>query len=87
MWIYSSFLKICSYIYSSYRSDHCRIDLNHLITKFKQGRGIWKLNNSLLENNILVNKIKDVILTLVQTYACTPYHTDFFLNMNYMKFN
>ena len=38
---------------------------------------IWKLNNSLLENKLLANKIKYKMLILFQTCACTCYHPDF----------
>ena len=51
--------------------------MNLLLTKFKQGRGIWKLNNSLSEDKLLVNMIKDEILLIIQTYSCTPHHPDF----------
>ena len=34
----------------SYRSDHSIIEINISISNFEIGRGIWKINNSLLKN-------------------------------------
>ena len=38
--------------------------------------GLWKMNNSLLQDTAFVNKIKYEILLNIQTY-CTPYRSDF----------
>ena len=53
---------ICSKcnIRTSYRSDHSAIELEIILNKFSCGKGVWKFNNSLLENPNyleLVNKL------------------------------
>ena len=69
-----------SEIKQSYKSDHSPVQLEIFISKTQKGKGIWKLNNSLLldeELNTLINK--EIQLT-VSIYACTPYHPDFIQN-------
>ena len=70
-----------SKIKSSYRSDHAPINLKLIISKHKRGKGNWKLNNSLLSDTVLKNKIEEEIELVVCTYACTPY------NQEYIKHN
>ena len=41
----------------SYRSDHSIIELEILLNKFNHGKGVWKFNNSLLENTKYLNPI------------------------------
>ena len=71
--------KLNSSIKNSYRSDHSPINLQLIISKHKKGKGNWKLNNSLLEENELKIKIEKEIELIISTYACTPY------NLNYIK--
>ena len=62
----------------SYKSDHCLIELEIYTSKTKKGRGIWKINNSLLmDESLFLLKNEEIILT-VSVYACTPYNPDFF---------
>ena len=75
-----------SEIKCSYRSDHSPINLKLNISKHKRGRGNWKLNNSLLLDLELKNKIEKEIELIVSTYACTPYHPEFIKN-NYKELN
>ena len=70
--IYSS-----SSILPSYKSDHSPISLNLFISKHPRGKGIWKLNNSLLQDNELKTKIVEEIELITATYACTPYNPNF----------
>ena len=42
--------------------DHAMIDLYITFTKFERGRGFWKFNNSLLNDCVYVDKIKDTML-------------------------
>ena len=42
-------------------SDHDIIDIKLKLQKHARGRGLWKLNNSLLENKNYMNGIKDII--------------------------
>ena len=46
-----------SKIKSSYKSDHCPIQLEIFISKTIEGKGIWKINNSLLLDEKLTNLI------------------------------
>ena len=64
----------------SYKSDHSPICLKLYISKSSRGMGVWKLNNSLLIDNELVNIITKEIELTVATYACTPYSPDFVKN-------
>ena len=67
-----------SKIKSGYRSDHNPIQLQLYISKTKKGKGVWKINNSLilLDEALTTNINKEIELT-VSIYACTPYHPDF----------
>ena len=69
-----------SKIEPSYRSDHCPVQLKLFISKTDKGRGIWKMNNSLLTDAILTEKIVKEISMTVEIYACTPYNPDFVKN-------
>ena len=66
-----------SNILTSYRSDQSPIILKLHIQKSPKGAGFWKINNSHLLNEDLNQAIKNEILLIVQTYACTLYHPDF----------
>ena len=44
-----------------YRSDYAMIELYITYTKFERGKGFWKFNNSLLNDCVYVDKIKDTI--------------------------
>ena len=66
-----------SKIKPSYRSDHCPVQLKLFISKTDKGRGKWKINNSLLTDAILTEKIVKEISMTVEIYACTPYNPDF----------
>ena len=68
------------YIKPSYRSDHSPIGVEIYIQKTPKGPGFWKINNSLLLDPELNNAIKNEMLLIIQTYACTPYHPDFVKN-------
>ena len=64
----------------SYRSDHSPINLKLIVSKYKKGKGNWKLNNSLLNDRDLKEKIEVELELIVCTYACTPYSQDFVIN-------
>ena len=61
----------------AYKSDHCPITLEIYISKSDKGKGIWKLNNSLLMDEELTLLINKEIELTVSIYACTPYHPNF----------
>ena len=69
-----------SYIKVKYRSDHCKIGLNLFQDQSERGKGLWKLNSSLLNDPILISKIKDEILLMIEVHACTPYDPKFIKN-------
>ena len=72
-----------STIKPAYRSDHSPINLQIYISKHKRGKGTWKLNNSLLLDLELRNRIEEEIELIISTYACTPYHPDFVKEYKY----
>ena len=49
-----------------YKSDHCPVQLELFTSKDKKGKGIWKLNNSLLTDNKLTTLVKKEILLCVR---------------------
>ena len=65
-----------SYIRFKYRSDHCKIGIKLHLEKTIKGKGIWKLNADLLNDNDLMEKINEGILLMVEIHACTPYSPD-----------
>ena len=68
-------------IRASYRSDHSMIELDLTINKFKQGKGLWKFNNSLFECPEYVNLINSIIEEEKLKYAIPVY------NLHYLKNN
>ena len=56
-------------IFTGSFSDHSGIFLDIDFSRFKQGRGFWKFNASLLKNKEYVDKIKDVIKRVTCQYA------------------
>ena len=66
----------------SYRSDHSITELEKLLNKFNHGKGVWKFNNSLLENTKYLNLINKIIVEEKQKYAIPLYSVEF-LNENY----
>ena len=69
-----------SIIKPSYKSDHCPVQLEIFISKTNKGKGLWKLNNSLLMDEELTTLINKEIELTVSIYACTPYHPNFVKN-------
>ena len=53
-------IEKCS-INPSYRSDHSCIELQICLNSFKQGKGLWKFNNSLLENKSYLDLVNNII--------------------------
>ena len=83
--ITSSILNILSspYIKTKYQSDHSKIGLNLFQDKSERGKGLWKLNSALLNDQLLRIKIKDDILLMIEVHSCTPYNPTFIKNYNY----
>ena len=61
----------------SYRSDHSTIELQLLLNNFIQGKGIWKFNNSLLENPNYLNLVNNIIDEEKLQYARPGYHPEY----------
>ena len=53
---------------AGYRSDHSLVIMRMNFTNHERGRGYWKFNNSLLYDNIYVNKVKKCITETVDEY-------------------
>ena len=60
-------------ILSSYRSDHSPVSLSIRLNEFQHGKGLWKFNNSLLEDEIYLDQIKSVIVDTKSQYAVLTY--------------
>ena len=73
-----------SHIKNSYKSDHSPVNLILNTSKHKKGKGNWKINNSLLLDLKLKEKIEKEIELVVCIYACTPYSQDYVIQ-NYKE--
>ena len=60
-----------------YRSDHSILFLDITVNKFSMGKGIWKLNNSLLKNKSYVDLINNVIKEEAMRYAVPVYKVQY----------
>ena len=67
-------------IKASYRSDHSMIELDLTISKFSQGKGLWKFNNSLLECPEYVYLINRIIEEEKLKYAIPVYELKYLKN-------
>ena len=63
-------------IKSSYRSDHSIIELKICLSKFNHGKGVWKMNNTLLKNKDYLDLINKVITEEKFKYALPIYSCD-----------
>ena len=66
----------------SYRSDHSIIELDIILNHFKTGKGVWKLNNSLLKNSEYLNLINKIIKEEAIKYT-VPVYDLMYLEKNY----
>lgn len=60
----------------SYRSDHSMIILELKFSQFKKGKGLWKHNNSLLQDLEYLRTINDKITEIKKQYAIPVYDFD-----------
>ena len=60
-------------ILPGYRTDHSIIILDICFNNFKKGRGFWKFNNFLLQNQDYVKLVNKVIDDCILQYAAMPY--------------
>ena len=75
-------LNPTSEIHNAYRSNHNIIELSILKSTQKRGKGLWKMNNALLENRDFVQMIRDEINLVKATYALPIYSEDFIMTDN-----
>ena len=64
-------------ILNAYKSDHNFIKLSINKSTQQRGKGIWKFNNALLENNEFIDMVKSEILLAQETYALPIYDPKF----------
>ena len=69
-------LSPLSTIHVSYRSDHHMISLQLKLSNYTKGKGSWKFNNSLLNNNDFIKLIKSEISLIRETYALPIYNPE-----------
>ena len=60
----------------SYRSDHSMVLLELKFSQFIKGKGLWKHNNSLLEDLEYLNTINEKITDIKKQYALPVYNLD-----------
>ena len=60
-----------------YRSDHSIVLLEIKFNPFNRGRGLWKFNNSLLTDNVYVQKVKETIQLVCSQYLDNFNDNDF----------
>ena len=63
------FVQKVDFLTKCYSGDHCPILLDLDFSKFKRGRGFWKMNNSLLYDSEYVDVVKDAIKEVTAQYA------------------
>ena len=68
-------------IKSSYRSDHSIIELKICLSKFNHGKGVWKMDNTLLKNKDYLDLINKVIIEEKFKYALPIYSCEY-INTN-----
>ena len=68
----------CS-INPGYRSDHSSLQIKILLSKFDRGRGLWKLNCSLLKDDKYISLVNKLIQEEKLKYAIPVY------NLNYLN--
>ena len=66
-----------SQIHNAYRSDHNIITLSIQKSTQQRGKGLWKMNNALLENLDFVKMVKKEIALITSTYALPIYSNEF----------
>ena len=62
------------YIRPGFRSDHSVLGLNIVVDKMHRGRGFWKLNTELLEDEIFVQTAKDKIHGVLDQDSITEHN-------------
>ena len=73
-------------IKSSYRSDQSTIEMQFSLSKFQMGKGIWKMNNSLLSDKEYLEIIKNAIEDEKLKYAIPVYNIEYIKNCSNIHF-
>ena len=85
-------------IETGYRTDHCAVSVTLASYNQERGPGLWKFNDSLLEDENYSKLIKTVIIDAIQQYAIPVYtkeyisnpqnfeHIQFTISFNYNRF-
>ena len=66
-----------------YRSDHSILELDLVVNPFQRGRGLWKLNCSLLKNPEYLNMINHTIQDVLLSYVVPVYNIEFITESNF----
>ena len=67
-------------INAGYRTDHCQISLILKTFNSQRGPGLWKFNESLLQDENYSTSIKELIVNTVEQYAVPVYSKEFMLD-------
>ena len=67
-------------ILSGYRSDHSILELKIVFHRFERGRGVWKMNNSLLKDQSYLDIINKAIEYEKLKYALPVYNLTYLRN-------
>ena len=73
-------------IKSSYRSDHSSIEMHFALSKFRMGKGVWKMNNSLLYNKEYLEIINNAIEDEKFKYAIPIYNLEHIKEFSNIQF-
>ena len=68
-----------------YRSDHSILELNLVVNPFQRGRGLWKLNCSLLKNPEYLKMINHTIQDVLLSYVVPVYNIEFITESNFER--
>ena len=72
-------------ILPGYRSDHSRVSLRLSLSSQPRGRGLWKLNCSLLKDLNYLDMVKQTISETIKNYACPIYADDYIKSQDARK--
>ena len=60
----------------AYKSDHNPITMSFIKSRQNRGRGLWKFNNQLLQNQDFIDMVKEEIFLVKSTYALPVYNPE-----------
>ena len=73
-------------IMPGYRTDHCLVVMQIQLTEVERGPGIWKFNESVLQDSEYINIIKTAITNIVFQYAVPVYNEEYVTDYNNYEF-